>query len=284
MTIGRLLDRAEHKLAQTGVPEPKANAEFLMAHVLRKGRAELFLHREQAVEAGQACRFWSLVRRRAERRPLAYVLESQPFLGMELEVSAAVLVPRPETEELAVLSSGLLADMGRCDLRILDIGTGSGCLALALASGFPGARIWAMDISHSALRMARRNARRIGCERRLSFIEADLRCEWPVKELDLVVSNPPYIPSGRIPTLEPEVRAEPLQALDGGVDGLDAIAAIARRSLAALKPGGFLAMEIGADQGPEVEKLLRQEGFYEPSLSRDAQGLLRFATVRKMIK
>lgn len=277
-----LLREARTYLEARDVPEAGLNAEHLLACVLGKSLGELRAAPDGPVESGRRRRFWGLVRRRGGRLPLSYVLGTQAFMDLELKVGPGVLTPRPETEELvrAVLS----AVRAECaPSRVLDVGTGSGCIAIALARAFPGARIWATDISPRALFAARENSRRHGVARRIRFLRRDLFSSWrlpgagPGPWADLVVSNPPYVPSGRIPSLEPEVLAEPRLALDGGPDGLDAVRAVTARALGILNPGGLLALEIDEGQGRAVRLMMRGLGFRSIRIRRDLGGLQRLA-------
>lgn len=278
MTLESLLSRAESYLSGRGVPEARANAEFLMACALGVHRGELELRRALPAPSGREKRFWGWVLRRGCRVPLAYVLGSQPFHGLELRVGPGVLIPRPETEELAdiaILLARRLRLEGRRTLRVLDVGTGSGCIALALARALPGADIAATDVSPKALETARGNARRLGCSSRIRFLPA--RAPLRGWRADLVVSNPPYIPSARLRRLEPEVLREPRLALDGGPDGLKVIRRVIALAAGCLATGGRLAMEIDAGQGAQVRELLKARGFSRVEIRRDLRGSERFA-------
>jgi release factor glutamine methyltransferase len=267
-------------LDERDVPEARANAEFIMAHVLESGRAAVALHAARELPEKQGYDFWLHVKARGTRRPLAYVLGDQDFMGLKIRVSPDVLVPRPETEELVVAAERLLADSGRTEFQILELGTGTGCVAIALAQRLPGATVYATDISPAALTLAMQNAQKHGVSQRIRFVHEDLfkptahGAGWA----DLVVSNPPYIPSAEIARLEPEVRQEPILALDGGKDGLSAIRAIAAYAPRQLKKGGFLALEIGSDQGESVRGLLAEHGFESAAVRKDMQGHDRIAT------
>ncbi len=222
---------------------------------------------------------WDIVKKRGRRLPLAYVLGSQPFMGLDIEVTTDVLVPRPETEEVVEEAARLLHSAGKKAPHILEIGTGAGCVSVALAKSFPDAIVFATDISAAALGLALRNAEKHGCAERIRFVQEDLhrpeagRSGWA----DLVISNPPYIPSGIVPTLEPEVLNEPRLALDGGPDGLGALRAIIAEAPRHLKPGALLVLEIGFDQGPAGAAPLKARGFKETAVRPDAQGHERIA-------
>jgi len=282
MTVGDWLKKAVAFFAANKVPEPQVNAEFLMAHVLKTGRAETLLQGARFITEKQASHFWNLVSERGRRIPLAYVLGSQPFCGHDIEVNSQVLVPRPETEELVEECVRLLKAKAGEDLHVLEFGTGTGCVAIALASRLPNAVVYATEISQAALRLAEKNASRLNVLRRIRFIQEDLfkAGAAPKGWADLVVSNPPYIPTAEISKLEPEVLREPHLALDGGKDGLDAVRAIVASAPRFLKPGGFLALEIGSNQGPKVLRLLADAGFAGPTIRKDLQGRDRIAAAK----
>lgn len=276
------LSEAVAFLEERGVPEALANAEFIMAAVLKTGRNEVRLGASQPLNEKQGFHFWELVKERGERSPLAYVLESQNFMGLDIAVTREVLVPRPETEELVAEAQKRLRSLGRPNPVVLEIGTGTGCVAIALAKSIPGAMVYATEISPAALALAQKNAEALGVSRQIRFLKEDLfkpsakGSGWA----DLVVSNPPYIPSGEIPGLEPEVLKEPRLALDGGKDGLDAIRAIAADAPRHIKKDGFLLLEIGAAQGPAVRDILEKAGGREVEVRKDLQGLDRIAAAR----
>lgn len=281
MTVAELAAKAEKQLASKGVPEAPVNAELILAHVLGCRRPEVRLNAKRALTPKQELQAWHLTLQRAKRQPLAYVLESQEFMGLELRVTPNVLIPRPETEEL-VLAVVELARRTKAS-QLLDIGTGSGCVSIALAHLLPEAQIVATDISPAALELAEKNARRHDLGRRIRFLKADLfnpeRRARPWA--DIAVSNPPYIPTRELAGLEPEVLKEPRLALDGGPDGLAAVRGVVEAAPADLKPGGWLALEIGHDQGKAVRRLLEDSGYAETELRRDAQGVERIALGRR---
>lgn len=283
MTVQQWLESGERQLAERGVPEARANAEWIMAHVLKAGRGELALHGSRTMSVKHENAFRNLVLQRARRVPLAYILGNQPFLGLDILVGEGALVPRPETEELVDEASQLFKPRADEELHILEIGTGTGCIAVALATLFPRSVVYATDISEQALALARKNSDLHHTTRRIRFISEDLfkpdhqRAGWA----DLIISNPPYIPTAELDRLEPEVKKEPRLALDGGPDGLSHLRAIVAEAPSSLKPGGWLALEIGSDQGAAVRELLEAKGFNEVVVRRDAQGHERMALARK---
>ncbi|MEK7858984.1 MAG: peptide chain release factor N(5)-glutamine methyltransferase [Elusimicrobiota bacterium] len=282
MTVGEWVAKGQAHLASQKVPEASANAEFLMASVLRGNRGSVTIQARNPLSEKQSHQFWNLIKRRARRIPLAYVLGSQPFMGLDIEVNEVVLIPRPETEELVEEASRLLKEGGRAELHILEIGTGTGCISVALAKAFPQALIFATDISAAVISLAMKNAEAHHCGRRIRFIQEDLfRPEAKLSGwADLVISNPPYIPTKELTNLEPEVQKEPFLALDGGRDGLDALRAITKEAPRHLKKGGILALEIGFDQGPAVLGLLKAAEFPETRVKKDLQGRDRIAVGR----
>ena len=283
MNTGEWLAKAATFLTAKGVPEARANAEFLMADALKAGRTELTLHSARVPTDKQQRVFWGHVERRAKRIPLAYLLGTQPFMGLDLKVTPEALIPRPETEELVAEAVGLLKVRQSEELHILELGTGTGCIAVALAASLPRAMVYATDISKTAIELARENAMAQHVDQRIRFINEDLFNEdarfkgWA----DLLISNPPYIPTKLIDTLQPEVLKEPKLALDGGKDGLDALRAIIKAAPRYLKPGGWLALEIGSDQRLAVLTLLEKAGFQGCYVRKDAQGLDRIAVAKR---
>lgn len=273
MTIQGALKDGLRRLRARRVPEPQASAEWILAEAMGVSRPALRLKAAQPVEGSSLRRFRSWIRLRARRVPLAYVLGNQDFMGLKLRVNPRVLIPRPETEELV---EAFLSLFNSPKLRLLDIGTGSGCIALALARRLPQAEVWATDLSPAAVSVARANARRLGLSGRIRFgpLSPDLR-------FDGVVSNPPYIPAPALDLLPPEVRREPRLALDGGRDGLKVLRSAARLAKRRLVPGGWVALEINQDQGSRVRDLLEGLGFADVSIRKDLSGLDRIALARR---
>lgn len=283
MNTGQWLDKAVSYLTERGVPEPRANAEFMMAEALKAGRTELALHHQRVPTGKQERVFWGQVERRGKRIPLAYLLGTQPFMGLEIKVTGEALIPRSETEELVVEAVSLLKPRENEPLNVLELGTGTGCIAIALAASLRQATVYATDISKAALKLAMDNALAHHVERRIRFINEDLFKEdarfkgWA----DLVISNPPYIPTRDLGGLDPEVLKEPTLALDGGKDGLDFLKAIIAAAPRYLKAGGWLALEMGSDQRVAVLTLLEKAGFATRYVRKDAQGHDRIAVARR---
>lgn len=280
MTAAEWLEKAVKYLDERGVPEGRPSAEFLLAETLGAGRGAVVADGRRALSEKQGFHFWEMIKERGKRCPIAHIIGRQPFLGLDIEVTPDVLIPRPETEELVLECERLIK--GAAAPKIVDLGTGSGCIAIALAQLLPQATVFATDISDKALKLAEKNAVTHHVSRRVRFVREDLFSEkqglrgWA----DLVASNPPYIPSREVDKLEPEVLKEPRLALDGGKDGLEAVRAVVVAAAKLLKSGGWLALEIGAGQGPDVRAILATAGYSDVSLKKDAQGVERFAEAK----
>jgi len=255
-----LLRTARSALREAGVPEADLEGELLLAYALGTDRAGLWARLREPAPPGVEERLSPLLRRRCAREPLAYILGVREFFGLPVEVGPGVLVPRQETESLveAVLTWARARSPGGRGLALADVGTGSGCIALALAVHLPGARLYATDASPTALAWARRNLRRHGLEERVGLLRGDLLAPLP-EAVDAVVANLPYIPTGRLPSLPPEVRDhEPRQALDGGPDGLEAYRRLLAQAPGRLRPGGALFLEADPEGMDALEGLARQ--------------------------
>lgn len=228
---------------------PRVEAEILLMHVLGASRSSLLTYPDKTLTRAQLSTYEALIGRRALGYPLPYLTGRMEFYGLEIEVTPEVLIPRPDTEVLVDLA------LERRPSSLIDVGTGSGCIAVALASQLPDLEIYAFDVSSAALIVARRNAKRHRVDDRVKFIVSDLldRCPSPV---DLIVCNPPYVAADEWAALPPAIRHhEPRLALDGGPDGLDLIRRLLSQSRGFLEPGGALLVEIGADQADEVKKI-----------------------------
>ena len=268
-------------------------AELLLLHVAGRDRTWLYAHPEDFISTEQEQRFFSLVARRAAGEPTQYLTGKQEFWGLEFEVNPDVLIPRPETEHvievaldrlaLRELRAGRKQTLSGEGLRIADVGTGSGCIAIGLAKDLPGAKLLATDISASALEVARRNAERHNFAHRIEFANANLlEGVYPELRFDLIVSNPPYIASAEIATLDPEVRDfDPRLALDGGADGLDFYRRLAREAGAFLNPDGRMMMEFGDGQEASLPKIFESEKWIVEEIKADYSGRARILVVRR---
>jgi release factor glutamine methyltransferase len=258
-TVGRLLSWTTDYLKRHGSESPRLDAEVMLAHVLAWQRVKLYTHFDSEVSESSRGGFRDLIRRRAQGTPVAYLVGRKEFFSLSFQVSPAVLIPRPESEFVVAEFLGLFRE--RESLRSIDVGTGSGNLAIAAVRRHPGAHFVAIDISAEALEVARRNATSLGVADRIDFRLGD-QLEPVAQEgpFDAIVSNPPYIPTSQIDRLEPGVRDhEPRVALDGGPDGLAMVARLIERSVEKLKAGGHLILEIGSDQEQPVRALIEAQ-------------------------
>ncbi len=260
----------------------RRDAEGLLLHVLRAhvpaaNLAWLMAHQDEAITRDAANALDVSVERRFAGEPIQYIVGESEFYGLDFEVNRDVLIPRPETEHLVEKSVALANGFARPN--ILDVGTGSGAIAITLALELPAAEIVATDIASSALTVARRNAARHGVAERLKFVEADLLDALACRQLDLIVSNPPYVPQADSDSLSVEVREfEPALALFAGADGLAIYRRLIPETFCALIPGGFLVLEIGYGQRSAIEKLLSGSGFKDIEFTADLQGIPRVAS------
>jgi len=270
-TTLKVLTWTKGYLTEKGVENARLEAEWLLCAALGMDRVGLYVNFDKPLTAAElsACR--ALVSRRARREPLQYILGSQDFCGLDFEVAPGVLIPRHDTETLVQEAAGRCPSAG----RVLDIGVGSGCIAVALAKALPGIEMTGCDPSSAALELAARNAGRHGVS--LALVAGSLFEPFPGRMFDLIVSNPPYIPSADLETLQPEVRDhEPRQALDGGADGLDFYRRIIPEAPYHLVSGGWLLLEIGMGQAADVRGLFEAAGrFTEIFFARDAGGIER---------
>ena len=265
MKAKRALAETSERLATAGVDSPDVDAEILVSHVLGLSRSELALEASRKLSGPEAKRLERLVARRAEREPLAYVLGEWGFRRLTLAVDPRVLVPRPETE--VVVERCLARVSGLAEPRILDVGTGSGAIALALADEHPGARVTGIDVAPGALEVAGANALRTGLG--IELREWDLFTGLPAGPWDLVVSNPPYVLPEEVETLESEVREwEPREALVG----VGATEAVARGGLDVIQPGGALVLEVAAGDAVRVSSRLAALGYTGVTITQDLAG------------
>lgn len=271
-----LLARAETVLSRVPTQQPRAEAEFLLAAAVGLARTRLLAFSDEPVSAEDEKKFWSFIEQKKRGLPVAYITGNTDFYGLTLRCDSRALAPRPETEELAQYCANLF-ERG-ADPQILDLCTGGGCIALALAAKFPQGFVTASDISEEALRLAAENARLTKLQERVRLVQSDL-FENVSGTFDLIVSNPPYIPEGELSGLSPEVQCEPRLALDGGRDGLDIIRRIAAVAADYLNPHGTLALEIGAGQADAVCALF-DAARWEGGVKKDFAGVHRFVFAR----
>jgi release factor glutamine methyltransferase len=262
-----------------GSRSPRLDAELLLAAALGVTRTELLRRHEREITPEEVAAFEGLLARRLAREPVAYILGHRAFRTIDLEVTPDVLIPRPDTETLVEVALEELRALPLAgpdpedEPLAVDIGTGSGCIALALAAEDPFVRVVATDVDPAALAVARGNAARLGLARRVEFVLSDLFADVGERPFDLVVSNPPYIPADEYVRLEPNVRDyEPRLALYGGVDGLDFYRRLIPGAALLLRPGGLLAVEVGAGQADAVAGIVRAAGAYGEPRTRDDLG------------
>jgi release factor glutamine methyltransferase len=286
--VADVLRQGAQRLVSAGMKSGRLDAEILLGHVLDRTREQLVLMANEPISRTQWSAYEQLLARRLEREPVAYITETREFWSLDFCVTPAVLIPRPETERLVEIALSLAGKVGdsQC-LRIVDLGTGSGAIAVALARELPRAKICAVDLSAAALAVARRNAARHGVEHRINFVGGDLLDAISTGPgFHLVVGNPPYIPSGQIFALEPEVgRWEPRAALAGGIDGLDCYRRIAAEAFSCIVPGGGLAVEIGADMAKNVVALFQSaRSWNDIAVHQDYAGNDRVVVARTALR
>jgi len=287
-TIGELLKVSAVYLKQKGIDSPRLSAEILLAHQLHLTRVKLYLQYDQPLTEQEVEGYRALIRRRLSREPIQYITGIQEFWSMEFIVSPSVLIPRPETEvlvEQAVLLGQETPNLQEKGASLLDLGTGCGALAVALAREFEKAQVFATDISEEALRIARRNAERHGVMDRIDFKSGDLFMPFAAKgaRFNLILSNPPYIPSETFETLSPEVRKyEPRSALDGREQGMVYITRILREAAGYLVPGGWILVEMDSEQIPKAIRVIEETGqFSEHRRIQDYSHRYRVVMARK---
>ena len=277
-TIGTLLQWTKQYFRDKGVENPRLDADVLLSSLLGKERIYLYVHFDQPMEQEELAAFREMVRRRAARVPVAYITGNREFMGMDFQVSPAVLIPRPDTEILVEAATERLKDVQ--DGRILDIGTGSGAVLVGTLARLAGCSGVGVDISKQALAVAEANAARLLGSGRASFLNADLFPPEPAL-FDAILSNPPYITSGEMAALAPEVLQEPALALHGGEDGLDFYRRLMEGGWRYLKPAGFMAVEVGANQARTVSRMAEQAGWKTENIIPDYAGIERVVVVRR---
>ena len=274
MTARETLLSAARALREAGVPDPEYDAGLLLSRVTGEPPLNLRAGFGRILSEAETAAFQALLSRRKNREPLQYLLGDAVFLGDFYLVGPGTLIPRPETEMLAEAGAAWLRRGGAAaEADVLDLCCGSGCLGIAVRRKCPGSRCTLTDLSPKALSFARANAERLAPDCRI--LAGDLFEPVRDAKFDLILSNPPYIPSGACETLQPEVTREPRGALDGGADGLDFYRRIAREAPAHLKPGGLLLLEIGFGQAEDVESLLRAHGLRAVKTEKDFAGIPR---------
>lgn len=300
VTVLEVIQKSAEFLTRKGVESPRLQTELLLAHVLKLPRMKLYLNFERQLTPAEADTLREMVKRRGQREPLQHLVGSTSFCGLEIAVNRHVLVPRPETELLAEAGWQFLgeqptansqqptANAGKAGLETgapaaLDFGTGSGCIAIALAAKCPAARIVATDVSREAIALAEQNAARNGVGGKVQFSCGDGFTALPEgARFDLIISNPPYIPSAEIASLQPEVRDfDPRGALDGGADGLDFYRLLAAQAGSYLNRGGKLMLEFGDGQASALRKIFEAEMWIVEAVREDYTQRQRILIVRR---
>ena len=292
MTVLEVIQRSTDFLAKKGVESARLQTELLLAEVLKLPRMQLYLNFERALTAAETEAFREFIRRRGRREPLQHIVGSTSFCGYEISVSPQVLVPRPETELLAEHGWKFLNQLAATrtngnerpkSITVLDFGTGSGCLAIALAAKCPFAEVHALDTSSEAVALARQSAVRLGLAERIQFWESDAFAALPeATTFDLIVSNPPYIPRDEIESLQTEVREfDPRAALDGGADGLDFYRRLAAEAKPFLRQRAKMMLEFGDDQANQISHIFEREKWIVEATHLDYDQKPRILIVRR---
>jgi release factor glutamine methyltransferase len=304
VTVLEAIQKSADFLAKKGVESPRLQTELLLAYLLKLPRMKLYLNFERTLTPAEVDALRELVRRRGRREPLQHITGTISFCGLEITVNRHALVPRPETELLAELGWQFLSTLNPQPSTCLDLGTGTGCIAIMLAVKYPKAKITATDISMDTLALAKENAARHNVAERVEFLQSDgfaaLTERWGERprepgenvtndgspevsphQFDLIISNPPYVPSTEIATLQPEVRDfDPRNALDGGADGLGFYRLIASQAAAFLKPNGKVMLEFGDGQAEAVRKIFESEKWIVEAVKEDYSHRARILVAR----
>jgi release factor glutamine methyltransferase len=278
LTLLEVIAKTTDFFAAKGVESPRLNAELLIGHVLGLPRMQLYLQFERLMTESELERLRPLVKRRSQHEPLQYVLGETEFFHLKLKIDRRALIPRPETEFLCELITQRLPSP---PVTILDLGTGCGAIALALAAFFPGAAATAVDVSPEALALARENAEALGLAGRVRWLHSDwFAALEPGARFELIVANPPYLSDAEIAAAMPEVREqEPRRALAGGTGGLEALHRIVAEAPRFLAPGGLLALETGVEQHGVLRESAAAAGFTRVESQRDLSGRDRYLLV-----
>jgi len=286
VTLAEAINNAANLLSAAGITNARLDAEVLLSHIIKKDRVWLITHRDDVLDDRHQRDFDGSIQRRTRREPLQHIIGNQEFWGLEFRVTPDVLIPRPETEFIIEAALEFAQDRNK-PVRILDLCTGSGCIAVTLVKELPAARVIATDASEKALAVARENARGHGVSEHIRFLLGDLF--EPLEELDIrgridiIVSNPPYVQAGDLPTLQPEVRDyEPLMALISGPEGTEMAIRIIRIAPEYLKKNGALIMEMGMGQAGALTRMVEATGSYaKPEIVKDLAGIERVIVARR---
>jgi release factor glutamine methyltransferase len=275
-TVRRVLAFTTQHFDKRGVDAPRLASELLLAHVLRLDRVRLYTDLDRPLDKDELATYRALIERRVAGEPVQYLTGRREFSGRPYQVDARVLIPRPETELL--VEAVLRALPSGQPVRLLDVATGSGCIAITLAAERPEAQVWATDVDSGCCEVARANAEAAGVAARVEVRQGDLLLPVAMEPpFDVVVSNPPYVRTGELAGLQAEVQREPRLALDGGPEGLTLLARVVEEAFSHLVPGGLLALEIGEEQGAAVRDLLQGRGYAAVHIKPDLERRDRMA-------
>lgn len=282
-TIIKILNWTKQYFEAKGVENPRLDAEVLLCAVLKCDRIKLYVNFELPLSEDELSLMRQYVIRRGNHEPLAYIIGEKAFMRNSFKVTEATLIPRPETEllvESIIKAAKIMHSDG--DVKILDIGTGSGAIIVSLLDYLPKAKGVGVDISVEALLVAKENSEKIGVKERIGFLRSDIFSKVPLeKKFDIIVSNPPYIPAADIAGLDRDVQKEPHSALDGGADGLDFYRRICSEAAAHLADDGLLAFEVGINQSEAVQQLCLNNGFVKTAVRKDYAGIDRMVFALK---
>jgi len=282
VTVLQAIQKSAEFLGKKNVESPRLQTELLLAHLLKMPRMKLYLNFERALTPTETDALREMIKRRGQREPLQHIVGTTSFCGFEMAVNRHALVPRPETELLAELGWNFLVTRHSSLVTVLDFGTGTGCIAIALAAKCPNANIIATDISAEALALAKENAARNKVSEQIEFLQGDGFVALSQMQFDLIISNPPYISSAEIETLEPEVRDfDPHAALDGGADGLDFYRKLAAEAKPFLKADGKIILEFGDGQAEVIRKIFENEKWIVEAVKEDYSQRARILIARK---
>ena len=279
MTVLELLQATSDYLARKGIDQPRLNIEHLLADSLGKKRIELYLEFDRQLTETELAPLREKVRRRAAGEPLQHLLGSWDFYGRTFKVDRRALIPRQETELLVDVVLPKLKEASKEGMRLIDVGTGCGILAITFALEIPGLEVVAVDLSPDALALARENAARFGLESRIAFVHSNL-LDQTDGVFRWVVANLPYIPTAELDTLQREVKHDPKLALDGGRDGLDVIRNLVASLQTRLAPPALIVLEVGLDQAEPVRELLARQNYRDISMTKDYQGVQRIVSAK----
>jgi release factor glutamine methyltransferase len=279
VTVLQVLQNTADFFARNGVESPRLNIEHLLADALGKRRIDLYLEFDRNLSEGELAPLREKVRRRAAGEPLQYLIGSWDFVGRSFRTDERALIPRPETEVLVELTLKVIRNRASTKNRLIDVGTGSGVLAITFALEGPNLEVVGTDISSAALGLARENAEKHQVAHRIQWIESDLLGSVS-GQFDFLVANLPYIPTKELPKLAREVQHDPPLALDGGTDGLTVIRRLLEEAPKALTRDAFVILELGLGQATQAAELLAEQKFRDISVENDYQGVQRFVTAR----